>query len=76
MKLISHDIYLKRKSTRVGYINLTEMSVKLMMCKTLFLMFGKRDCIKCIAELAGLKIALKNTWLHDKIRVEGDSMNT
>lgn len=47
------------------------------MCKTVFLMFGKRDCIKCIAELPGLQIILKNTWLHEKvIRVKGDSMNT
>ena len=66
MKWISH-LYLKRKSTRVGYINLTEISVKLIMCKTVFLMFGERDCVKCIVELPGSQITLKNTWLHEKV---------
>lgn len=68
---------MERKSTRVGYINLSEISVKFIICKTAFLMFGKRDCIKCIVKLPGLQITLKSIWLDEKvIRVKGNNVNT
>ena len=68
---------MERKSTRVGYINLSEISVKFIILKTAFLMFGKRDCIKCIVKLPGLQITLKSIWLDEKvIRVKGNNVNT
>ena len=30
-------------------------------------MSGERDCVKCIVELPGSQITLKNTWLHEKV---------
>ena len=73
---MGHYIYLKRKSTRVGYVNLSEISVKLIICKTVLFMIVKRDCITCVAKLPGLRIALKSIWLDEKvIRVKGSNMN-
>lgn len=63
-KEIDHNVCLGRKSTRIENINPIVISVELVVCvKLSSLMFGKRDCIKCIAKLTDLQMALKTFQL-------------